>query len=160
MRRCCILLMIAMCPVGALACFCPSVEHACEAYRRVPIIFVGTVVELGSRETNPNTGSYSQQMLFAVGESFKGTSAERTTVTRVHVRTSCTSTAPEFSEGGHYLVWAFPDEHGNPIVPPAPSRDDLTMPRNSFRRCGSYGPVTVQPTFLAILFATAFFQTV
>jgi hypothetical protein len=100
-----------------IPCFCPSVEHACEAYRRVPIIFVGTVVKLGSRETNPNTGSYSEQMQFAVGESFKGTSAERITVTRVHVRTSCTSTAPEFSEGGHYLVWAFPDEHGNPVVP-------------------------------------------
>jgi len=55
-------------------------------------------------------------MQFAVEESFKNTSAERITVTRVHVRTSCSSTAPEFAEGGHYLVWAFPDEHGNPVV--------------------------------------------
>ncbi len=116
MKRCCILLMIAICPVAALACFCPSVEHACEAYRRVPIIFAGTVVDLDSRETNPNTGSYSQQMQFAVGESFKGTSADRITVTRVHRRTSCPSTAPEFVGGVHYLVWAFPDEQGNPVV--------------------------------------------
>jgi hypothetical protein len=108
--------MIAICPGGALACFCPSVEHACEAYRRVPIIFVGMVIDVGSRETNANTGSYSQQMQFAVEESFKNTSAERITVTRVHVRSSCSSTAPEFAEGGHYLIWAFPDGHGNPVV--------------------------------------------
>ena len=108
--------MIAICPISALACFCPSVEHACEAYRRVPIIFAGTVIDLGSRETNVNTGSYSQRMQFGVEESFKGTSTERITVTRVHVRTSCSSAAPEFAEGGHYLVWAFPDEQGNPVV--------------------------------------------
>ena len=89
----------------------------------MPIIFVGTVVDLGSREANPNTGSYSLQMQFAVDESFKGTSAERVMVTRVHARTSCSSTAPEFAEGGHYLVWAFPDEHGIPVV------SDCTAPR-------------------------------
>jgi hypothetical protein len=32
----------------ALACSCPAVDHACEAYRRVPVIFTGTVTDLGS----------------------------------------------------------------------------------------------------------------
>jgi hypothetical protein len=26
------LFLIVMCPISALACFCPPVEHACEAY--------------------------------------------------------------------------------------------------------------------------------
>ena len=160
MKRYCILLIFAIYSIGARACFCPAVEHACEAYRRVPIIFVGTVVDLGSREANPNTGSYSLQMQFAVDESFKGTSAERVMVTRVHARTSCSSTAPEFAEGGHYLVWAFPDEHGIPVVSDctAPRRlDDAAQLVSELR---SYGPVTAQPTSSATFFATAFFQTV
>ena len=81
----------------------------------MPIIFVGTVVDLGSKKRT-RIQARSLQMQFAVDESFKGTSAERVMVTRVHARTSCSSTAPEFAEGGHYLVWAFPYEHGIPVV--------------------------------------------
>jgi len=112
MKAWCILLAIAMCPISALACSCFPVDHACQAYRRVPVIFTGTVTDLGSRETNSKNGSYSQEIQFSVDESFKGTSASRISVTRVHVQSSCDSNAPEFVVGGRFLVWAFPDQEG------------------------------------------------
>jgi hypothetical protein len=108
--------MIAIYPIVAFACFCPDVKHACEAYGWVPIIFTGTVTDLGSRETNSKTGSYSQRIRFAVDESFKGTNGNGITVTRLHVQSSCRSTAPEFVVGGGFLVWARPDEQGNPVI--------------------------------------------
>jgi hypothetical protein len=116
MKTCCILLMIAIYPIGALGCSCPTVHHACEAYRMVPIIFTGTVTDLGYKETNSKTGSYSQEIRFVVNESFKGTSADSIMVTHVHVRSNCPSNAPEFIVGGRYLVWALPDERGNPVI--------------------------------------------
>lgn len=112
MKAWCILLAIAMCPISALACSCPAVDHACEAYRSVPVIFTGTVTDLGSRETNSKNGSYSQEIQFSVDESFKGTSTSRITVTRVHVQSSCPSNAPEFVVGERFSVWAFPDQEG------------------------------------------------
>jgi hypothetical protein len=113
MKVCCILLAIAMCPTSVLACSCRAVEHACKAYRRVPVIFTGTVTDLGSRETNSKNSSYSQEIGFAVEESFKGTSASRITLTRVHIQSSCPPNAPEFVVGARFLVWAFPDQEGN-----------------------------------------------
>jgi hypothetical protein len=116
MKTCCILAMIAIYPIVAFACSCPDVVHACEAYRWVPIIFTGTVTDLGPRETNAKTGSYSQRIGFAVDESFKGTNGTSISVTRMHIQSSCRSTAPEFVAGGRYLVWAHPDEQDNPVI--------------------------------------------
>jgi hypothetical protein len=55
---------------------------------------------------------YTQEVHFSVDESFKGTSASRITLTRVHVQSSCPSNAPEFVVGARFSVWAFPDQEG------------------------------------------------
>lgn len=159
MRMCCTLLVIAIYPISALACYCPSLDHACEAYKSVPIIFTGTVTDLGYREANSNTGSYSQQIQFAVNESFKGGSAGSITVTRVHVQSSCASNAPEFVVAGRFLVWALPDEQGNPVISdctPARRFEDAAQFISELRdlRAGQ-----VQLTFSVEFTATAIFQT-
>jgi hypothetical protein len=110
------LFLIMMCPISAFACFCPPVEHACEAYATTPIIFTGTVISLGARDANSNTGSYSQKIQFDVAEPFKGTGTGAITITRVHVRSSCPSSAPEFVVGRQYVVWAYANTSGTPII--------------------------------------------
>jgi hypothetical protein len=60
--------------------------------------------------------SYSQKVRFAIDESFKGTEGKSLTVNRVHFRSSCPDTAPEFIIGEKFLVWAFNGEGGNAVV--------------------------------------------
>jgi len=45
-----------------------------------------TVVSLGAREANPDTGWYSRKIQFDVNEPFKGTKTGVITVTRIHAR--------------------------------------------------------------------------
>ena len=116
MRVLCTLFLGMMCPISASACSCPQVEHACQAYATTPLIFTGTVVSLDAKETSSNTGSYSQKIQFDVNEPFKGARIGVITVTRVHVRSSCPSSAPEFVVGGQYLVWAYDDPSGIPVI--------------------------------------------
>jgi hypothetical protein len=116
MRVLCILFLSVMCPLSASACFCPQVDHACEAYAATPIIFTGTVVSLGARETTSKAGSYSQKIQFDVNEPFKGTRTSVITITLAHVPSSCQSSAPEFVVGRQYLVWAYDESNGVPIV--------------------------------------------
>ena len=111
MRAWCILLAIAICSGSAWACSRFPVDHPCQAYRSVPVIFTGTVTDIGPRENSTN-GSYSQDMQFSVDESFKGASAGHITMRRVHVPSSCPSNAPEFIVGARFLVWALPDQQG------------------------------------------------
>jgi len=115
MKVCC-LLIAAMLPVCAFACSCGRIERACEAYRIAPIIFIGTVAELGSRDVGSDGVSYSQQVRFAVDESFKGTDGKAVTVNRIHFRSSCPVTTPEFDLGKKFLVWASDDGDGNALV--------------------------------------------
>jgi hypothetical protein len=112
----CVGVVPMMSPTSTLACSCPPVEHACEAYTATPIIFTGTVVSLGARETTSNRASYSQTIQFDVNEPFKGTRTDAITIKRVHVPSSCSSSTPEFVVGRQYLVWANDDESGIPIV--------------------------------------------
>jgi hypothetical protein len=87
----CVGVVLMMAATSTLACSCPPVEHACEAYTATPIIFTGTVVRLGARETTSNRASYSQNIQFDVNEPFKGTRTDVITITRVHVPSSCPS---------------------------------------------------------------------
>jgi hypothetical protein len=116
MKMGCTLLVIIAFPISALACSCPPVHHACEAFRAVPVIFTGTVTGVGPKEPSLDTRGYSRQVQFGVDESFKGMSTGSTTVTFAHVQSSCPSNAPEFVVGGRFLVWAFADTQGNLVI--------------------------------------------
>jgi hypothetical protein len=118
------LLLTTLCPIGAFACSCPAVEHACQVYGLTPIIFTGTVVGLGTSQLDPVTGFYTQTIQFEVNERFKGTEPGVVTAVREHVRSTCPSGAPEFAVGGKYLVWAFPDDAGNAVI------SDCTLTRS------------------------------
>ena len=117
-----VLLLRAAC----IACSCFPVEHACEGYRSVPVIFSGTVTNLADREPSARfsrPGSYSQRIEFRVDESFKGPGQGATfSVTFEHVASSCQSLGPEFVVGKQYLVWA--SGEGEPKI------DDCTPTRN------------------------------
>jgi hypothetical protein len=83
----------------------------------VPVIFAGTVADLGPKEVNSKTSSsYSQQTRFIIDEPFKGASTENIVVKAVHQQSSCPSFLPDFTIGEHYLVLALQDEQGNAFV--------------------------------------------
>lgn len=111
------LLLAATLPVSARACSCPNIEHACQAYRRAPIIFIGVVTNIRAENGASDYDSDSHQVAFAIEESFKGTSDESITVEWVHKRrSSCPSTTAEFKLGDKFLVWAFEGENGDAVV--------------------------------------------
>lgn len=150
--------MIAIFVRSALACSCPPVDHACEVYRWVPIIFAGTVSDLGSKEINSNAGSYSQQVRFAVDEPFKGVSTENIVVKAVHQQSSCPSFLPDFTIGGHYLVLALQDEQGSAFVSDCTLLESLKMRHGSFRNCGNYEMVPGRRTFSGLFSAPGHFR--
>jgi hypothetical protein len=91
-------------------------EHACQGFKGIPIIFSGIVIGLDEPEITSRRGSYSQTIHFHVDESFKGTTGKTLSVLRIHVGSSCPSSTPELLLGHEYLVWAGEDNQGNAVV--------------------------------------------